>query len=66
METSFQHYNDIKDQHSAVRFFYLSLGLVRVCDIGNAELVCRNLFSSAHHKTSAFSSISHRLVVQSV
>ena len=48
MVTPFNHYNDVTDRRAVVRF-YLSLGLVRVCEIklshmgknnGNPDLVC--------------------------
>ena len=43
MVTSFQHYNDVTDRRAAsVRlfvFFYLSLGLVRVCEIKRASFL---------------------------
>ena len=59
MVTSFYNYNDFTDLHApSVRLivFYLSHGLVRVCEIeisqtgkikGNPEIVCEKYFSFA-------------------
>ena len=55
MVTSFQHYNDVTNRRAPsvqLFVFYLSLGLVRVCEIigknnDNSDLVCENNLSHA-------------------